>query len=310
MKRKTTEQFVSEASKLHSDLYDYSQVCYINSRTKVNIICKKHGAFKQSPNKHLMGRGCPECSRECNTQKRKGNTESFIDKSILKNGYTYNYDKVEYVDDKTKVLITCGTHGDFWQTPSDHLQGKGCMKCGRLSTTSKQTSNTEEFIEKSKVVHGDRYDYSKVEYGNARKNVTIICSKHGEFEQSPDNHLHGKGCGQCAKEYLLEDKFSLNDAGILYYVRITRDDKTYYKIGVTKYDVSTRFKDEKNIKVDVLQVFEFGRVGDAYKEELKILNNYRHLTTKSKPLDRGGNTEVFDSDILGLDQHHTKLVKT
>lgn len=57
----------------------------------------------------------------------------------------------------------------------------------------------EEFVERAEKVHGNKYDYSKTEYVNARTKVCIICPEHGEFEQKPDHHLAGRGCPVCAR---------------------------------------------------------------------------------------------------------------
>lgn len=122
--------------------------------------------------------------------------EEFIRRAKEKHGDKYDYSKVEYKNYSTKVCIICkeGEHGEFFQYPGDHLNGKGCLKCsGRNKLT------TTEFIKKAREVHGDKYDYSKVEYKNNRENVCIICKVggHGEFYQNAGNHLRGYGCPKC-----------------------------------------------------------------------------------------------------------------
>ena len=123
--------------------------------------------------------------------KRKSNDE-FIGEAQLIHHNKYDYSKVEYANNKTKVCIICPEHGEFWQTPSDHLNGKGCPQCAGNIRCDKDT-----FIEKAKHTHNDRYDYSKVEYVNAHTKVCIICPEHGEFWQTPNNHLNGNGCPLC-----------------------------------------------------------------------------------------------------------------
>ena len=122
-------------------------------------------------------------------------TEEFIKKAREVHGDKYDYSKVEYVNSKEKVTIICPKHGEFPQTPQKHLLGQGCPKCG-----NKPKLTTEEFIRKAREVHGDKYDYSKVEYVNATTPVVIICPKHGEFLQNPYNHTDGRGCKKCATE--------------------------------------------------------------------------------------------------------------
>ena len=123
--------------------------------------------------------------------KRKSNDE-FIREAQSIHHNKYDYSKVEYANNKTKVCIVCPEHGEFWQTPSDHLNGKGCPQCAGNVRCDKDT-----FIEKAKRIHNDRYDYSKVEYVNAHTKVCIICPEHGEFWQTPNNHLNGNGCPLC-----------------------------------------------------------------------------------------------------------------
>lgn len=134
--------------------------------------------------------------------KRKSNDE-FIREAQLIHDNRYDYSKVEYVNNKTKVCIICPDHGEFWQIPSDHLNGKGCPQCAGNVRYDKDT-----FVEKAKIIHNDRYDYSKVQYVNAHTKVCIICPEHGEFWQTPQKHLAGQGCPKCAGNVHLDnDKF-------------------------------------------------------------------------------------------------------
>lgn len=104
--------------------------------------------------------------------KRK-DKDTFIKESVLIHGHKYCYDEVEYINKRTKVKIICPIHGEFWQIPDSHIKGIGCPFCGG---TKKLT--TEEFIEKARKIHGDKYDYSKVEYINTEMKVCIICQEH------------------------------------------------------------------------------------------------------------------------------------
>ena len=191
--------FIQKARKVHGDRYDYSKVEYVNNYTKVCIICPEHGEFWQTPNNHLHGFHCFLCNKSLNSNK-----EDFIKKSIKIHGNKYNYSKVDYINSRTKVCIICPEHGEFWQTPNSHLQGCGCPLC---SKTKKK--NTNGFIQKAKQVHGDKYDYSKVNYVNSQTKVCIICPEHGEFWQTPNSHLQGCGCPKCSKD-ITQYKLSSN----------------------------------------------------------------------------------------------------
>ena len=92
----------------------------------------------------------------------------------------------------------CKKHGEFCQTPQGHLSGYGCRKCGVLVQSQIHSSNTEEFIEKAIIQHGNNYDYSKSLYTKSNEKIIIICKKHGEFTQTPNKHLSGGGCQKCS----------------------------------------------------------------------------------------------------------------
>jgi hypothetical protein len=194
-----TKEFIEKSIKVHNDKYDYSKVNYINSKTKVLIVCKKHGDFEQNPYNHMYGMGCPICGKEKSHNTQRYDTNIFIEKAIQKHGDLYDYSKVDYISCNKKVLIICKIHGDFEQTPSHHLQGQGCCKCNITNS-----SNTKDFITKAIKLHNDLYDYSKVNYIASRFKILIICKKHGEFYQTPNSHLNGVGCKKCS-EYKKEN---------------------------------------------------------------------------------------------------------
>ena len=128
---------------------------------------------------------------------RRLTAEQFIEKAIQVHGSTYNYDKVDYKNSNTKVVIVCPEHGEFNQLPNNHLSGKGCFKCGKVQMAIAQRKTLEKFIEQANLVHNNKYNYTKVKYVKNSHKVKIICSIHGEFEQAPFVHLNGCGCNQC-----------------------------------------------------------------------------------------------------------------
>ena len=194
-----TQIFIDKAKKVHGDKYDYSKVEYMDNHTKVCIVCPTHGEFFQTPHNHLKGRGCPKCANETRRLKHVSNTESFIAKAKKVHGDKYDYSRVEYVNNHTKVCIICREHGEFFQTPSNHLKGKGCNKCARKLVAAKNSYSLEEFIERANKKHNSKYDYSRIEYVNNHTKVCIICPQHGEFFQTPSSHLSGCGCPYCSK---------------------------------------------------------------------------------------------------------------
>jgi hypothetical protein len=242
-----TDKFIQKVIKVHGDMYDYSKVEYINAKTKVEIFCNKHQEyFTQTPDKHLQGNGCPKCGREKTISSRKISQKDFIKRGNKKHNNFFNYKETIYTGSSNKVKIICPKHGEFLQLPVDHLQGKGCKKCAVTEVAIKNTLSTEKFIEKAKKVHKDIYDYSKVEYKNAKTPVTITCKIHGDFEQKPYHHTQGSGCKECGNTkselFKKDDKNSfINKAKILYkdefdYSKVEyRDSKEYVTIVCKKH---------------------------------------------------------------------------
>jgi len=192
--KRTTKEFINLAKKFHGNKYDYQNTVYKNKRIKVKIICHTHGEFEQFPSHHLEGRGC----RQCAFQSRRNSTESFISKAKSIHGDKYDYSQVSYINARKKITIICPVHGKFIQKPAKHLSGSGCNDCGYVISSFKITKTTEEFIQDAKKIHGDKYDYSQINYINGRTKVKIICKIHGIFLQVPNDHLISKAqCPSC-----------------------------------------------------------------------------------------------------------------
>jgi hypothetical protein len=179
------QEFILLGNNIHNNKYDYSLIEIINNQTKIEIVCLKHGIFKQTPYNHLGGRGCPKCVG------RNKTTIDLINELIEIHGDKYDYSLVDYVDSYSKIKIICQEHGQFEQTSRNHLTGSGCPKCIGRNKTS------DEFVLEAKSIHGDKYDYSNCEYIDTKNKIKIICTKHGVFEQKPTYHLDGTGCPIC-----------------------------------------------------------------------------------------------------------------
>lgn len=206
---KTTNEFIAKAEQIHGKTYDYSKTIY--NKSKVVITCSKHGDFYQDPRNHLSGKGCRLCAG--NVSMGRG---GFVSQAIAIHGDRYTYDLVNYKNRMEKVTIVCKVHGEFLQSPSKHLMGRGCWECSGTSP-----SNSNEFIRKAKDIHGNRYDYSKVDYARAIDKVVISCEDHGEFKITPNAHLSGKGCSECnvtsgkpTSIYLLSSDFGAVKVGV------------------------------------------------------------------------------------------------
>lgn len=183
-----TLKFIEKAKIIHADKYNYSLVKYIKSKLKIIIICPIHGEFEQRASGHLAGYGCSKCSSD----KQKLDINKFIEKAKEVHGDKYDYSLVEYKTYDENINIVCPIHGQFEQTPNNHLKGSDCLKC---SLNNRVINNN--FVKKANKKHGDKYDYSLVNYKGFNIKVKITCKIHGEFEQTPQNHLKGQGCPIC-----------------------------------------------------------------------------------------------------------------
>lgn len=182
-----TNYLIKKFKVIHKNTYNYDKVNYVSENKKVTISCKIHGDFNQTAKSHIHGSGCPKC-------KGKGFSRSeIINQLNIIHNNKYDYSKIDYKSLNSKVIIICKKHGEFIQKLSNHKRGDGCRKCAGLEIT------TKEILQKFKAKHGNRYDYSKVEYKSALSKVKIICKEHGVFTSTANNHIYGTGCPTCSR---------------------------------------------------------------------------------------------------------------
>lgn len=286
--RKSTEDFIKESKEIHGDYYDYSKVEYISSKTPVCIGCPVHGEFYKIPQLHTKkGSGCRECYlnsiRKPKEDKEnffdKYTTEYFVERSNELHNWFHTYEKTEYKNNIEKVIITCPVHGDFLQKPNTHLLGSGCRECRKLKLRTLYQKTKEEFEKDAKSAHGEKYDYSKVEYTQNKTKVCIVCPDHGEFWQTPNNHLFAEyGCPLCAgKESGGWGKsngfYKTNKPSNLYLIEMTGGDEKFLKVGLSK-NVRTRhqcIEKESGYTIKVLKIDE-GPARELYDVEYRILS--------------------------------------
>ena len=279
--RITTEEFIKRAKEVHGNKYDYSKVEYKSSRTKVCIICPEHGEFWQTPMKHLSRQGCPKCGLKKIWNKRgRTSIEQYVKEAQKIHGDKYDYSKVDFKRKNSKVCIICPEHGEFWQTLNKHINSKqGCPKCVGKNKT------TEDFIEEARKVHGDKYDYSKIQYKRSNIKVCIIChevdkdgNEHGEFWQTPSNHLWGKTCPKCANEHnvyemkllkLIKDNFPQEE--IIYQYR-NKDvlGKKSIDIYFPKYKIGIEYQGRQHF----ISVTKFGGLKTLEETQKRDLKKY------------------------------------
>lgn len=208
---KLRQKKINAFNEINNSGYELIQDSFKTVKQKALFVCQKHGTFTSKPYLILKGQKCPICLKEKQNkikedsynakqaikdnllEKRKLN---FIERAMQIHGSKYDYSEVNYVNSITKVSIICPDHGEFWQTPANHLQGKGCPKCVGKNKT------TDDFKKEATKIHNAKYDYSKVSYVSATLPVEIICPIHGSFFQTPNKHLSGEGCPACKMSHL------------------------------------------------------------------------------------------------------------
>jgi len=215
IRRDSQEDFIEKAKNTHGDYYDYSKVDYVNSTTDVIITCPTHGDFMQQPVSHTQGRACPKCGHKRAGLEGRLTQEQFLYKARQMHGDYYDLSKAEYTKGDELIEIICPIHGSYHQKAIIFLTGRGCEPCGRHRAAASRRSSTEEFVAKARQLHGDFYDYSKVDYTTTKGLVTIGCPKHGDFEITANEHItwnrnvtdKPRGCKYCSRSEIHPDDF-------------------------------------------------------------------------------------------------------
>jgi hypothetical protein len=299
-RKMTTQQFINRAEAVHGIKYDYTNTIFNRVDENITICCPIHGTFTQLASNHLRGMGC----RQCAIKNQSHSNIQFIVEANKVHNNAYDYSNVVYTNCKTKVEIICPQHGIFFQTPNKHIGSKtGCPTCsGRPAIT------TAIFIQRSKKVHGDTYDYSKVKYISFTNKVEIICKQHGSFFQRPENHFrHRQGCPECKFEkarnnigyynellFRCQPKLKLIPAWF-YIVEFSNNNERFIKIGITiEEDVKTRLHSIP-YKAKILQTTKLC-LYEAFQLEQQIKNSNKHLKFKPE-IHFPGWTECFKKEI-------------
>lgn len=295
---KYAKMFEEKAGTYYNGKYDYSKVVYTRARDKVVIVCPEHGDFTKTPNKHLRGQGCPDCSNMSLRLLKMKPFEEFEEEASELHNAQYSYVESTYGGAKVKMTMICPEHGEFSMAPDKHInRAQGCRKCGMLKATEATRSSTQEFIQKSNTVHKGRYSYESTTYTNSTSDLIVTCPVHGEFTQNPSNHLAGKGCRKCTHS---GGGFDASKAGKLYYISI--DSGKYYKIGITNRTVWQRFSKDEHHRIVLVKEWDYPLGRDAQLAENAILREHKNsIIPKGEAVLRDGNTEIFIEDVLGLD---------
>lgn len=217
---------------------------------------------------------------------RNRTTSQAIDDFIKVHGDRYDYSKFEYKNNRTKSTIICHKHGEFEQRYINHIDGRGCQKCGKEQCDISSRKSTEYIKNKMIEKHGNNYDYSLMKYVSSKDKVSVICSLHGEFLILPHDHISGKGCWHCGnlkKRYgvgMSIEKFKKasnilnNGISTFYIIKCFDENECFYKIGITNYKLDKRFKSYSSLPYNRTEMVTIeAKSEDVYKCETSILKD-------------------------------------
>jgi hypothetical protein len=252
----TLDSFLKKATKLPKIKFDYSKVVYVNSTTRVKVICLKNShEVYLTPSHILGGDGCRKCRGYYRT------IEDIVELSREKFGNEKLFDFTGSVFTQMDHPITfkCPEGHIVNTSPAVHLceRGKGgCLECKNKNTSHRKAYTQDSWIEKAIILHENFYQYTRVKYIGSRNHVLITCPRHGDFNQTPESHLQGQGCPKCGVEKASQSKVISDDIIIkrmsivhptYKYTRVTRDDGRIFVEGTCEknHEVRHRFDHAK-----------------------------------------------------------------
>lgn len=317
MTPQTQQWFLDRSITLHGKRFIYTNTQYINKRTNIKITCRNHGEFITTPVTHYTSTngGCKVCGKikEYRTKRQYGkpgyrtnrssfkafiyNTRNIDTTNIFKkaneihnNSYTYKEDAVITNLEKHKLEITCKTHGIFYQTVKNHLQGQKCPQCANNQLIKEQL---EELLHK-------RYPTCSIitnkPYYLNKESIKVYCSTHGVFSTKVYNIKRNLGCSKCGT---IHSGFKVYKPATLYYLSINNG--TAYKIGITNNSVEQRFSTIDLTSIRIIKTWHYSIGQECYDAEQQILKEFKQYRYTGPSLLQSGNTELFNKDILALD---------
>ena len=297
----TKDEVIDRIKNIHGDKYGgVDDINYINIGTKIKLICPIHKDFYITPKSIFNGCGCRKCSQIANANKTKYDIDTFIKKAREIHGDKYDYSQSTYVNGITKLKIVCPIHGVFEQTPSKHLSGQGCPKCGHNSFMT-----TETLIEEARKIHDGKYDYSKTKYIDYNTKVCIICPEHGEFWQYPYQHIDRKnGCPKCGNIATASKLSKTREDFIKDAIKVHGDKYTFkdtiYKNSTTRIKVNCRKHGMFEIlPSNLLQGYGCPKCRCTYsKEENEVANFIGELNVEFEKikLENGQELDIYIPD--------------
>lgn len=309
----TVTDFIEAANKVHAGKYDYTRIVSVHHKEKVPVICPDHGVFAQSHYSHLAGSGCPKCATKASAHKRRSSIDKFVEVANKIHSYKYDYSRVVYSTDHDKVTIVCPIHGEFQQTPNSHLQGSGCRSCHYEKHKQVYTSTLERFTEQARDIHGERYSYGNAVYTNSKSKLAITCVKHGDFYQTPNNHLRGQGCPTC-KHKTLGDAQKVPITKLITQFRAVHGDrydysKVVYKGNKVKVTITCPIHGDFEQSPLAHKVKANGCPGCVVRSSLWSYSEWEHAGNMSKDFE-GFSLYILECHSKKTGEHFIKIGKT
>lgn len=292
MKKITQQEWLKRFNKKHNNTCDYSQLPQdFLSDTLLTITCNIHThTYTQLASSHIAYKGCKKCAAEIKHKLFSSKQTDYINFCVNKFGNKFDYSMVNYVNAHTPIIIKCNNcnfEKEF--SPNKHKRGKGiCLNCETIH-------DTKTFINKSIEIHNKLYCYIDTVYEEYHKPLKIKCNTCNlNFPQTPASHLNGSGCPTCNKGFHHGIETYRNRQTTLYYIKVNE----VYKIGLTLTTIKKRYSQDKDISISNIKEWVFEDGSEAYKLEKLILDTYVDFKYQGIKILKGGNTELFEEDII------------
>lgn len=245
--KKSDDIFIKQMFELYGDNYDVSGMNYINTKTDIEVVCKKHGKFEKKPCELLEGKACDKCSKRANT--KSTNKDIFIEEARKVYGDKDDYTKTDIISARDTIQVTCTKHNlTFDKSISTYLLGWGCPKCSAENYRKLRAIPKEDYYRRANEAHGNKYTYNN-DYITSAHAITFYCKEHGRQRRNSYEHLRGAGCRKCDSFGNRQDKLTKQGyirtangrVTELYLIKCKDDRETFYKIGKTFRGIKSRF---------------------------------------------------------------------
>lgn len=302
------EKFIKACTKIHENCYDYTLVLkdFKSQRSKIRIICKKHGEFIQTASNHKQGQKCRKCRDIMRGEKSRRTKEEFFKSLPPKHLTKYDYSLVKKYSNSDIQKFICPIHGEFKQTIVRHLDTGGCYKCGR----DKTGHNLKKVYDKQEIwtlINTTRFKLgTHIKFRDVRENffnedkINLSCKYHGHFSVTPIQLKTGTTCKECrfrgyTKKDFIDFCLKKNKQTVLFYkILIFSENESFLKIGITSNSIKSRFrklKQQTGYSYKILKIVEDtpSNVWGLENKTKKLNGKFRYTPT----FKFAGHTECF-----------------